>query len=401
MVSFDKALKQHYTDDTVLNMVYQDNPFVAMVDKMEEFDGKNLPIVLIYGNPQGISTTFTNAQARGQVADAQVEAFVLTRVKKYGIATIDNETLQASKTNAGAFMEATTTQIDGILAGLANQLSTEMYRAGFGDIAQVGAISVDTITLLNADDIVNVERNQQLVAAPTQDTSVLRAGAAIVIAVDRSAGTLTLDATANITGLAVGDWLFIAGNRQNSATPTRIVTSGLAAWIPSASPSNSPFFGVNRTTDATRLGGQRIDGTAKPIEEALISAAALVGRESGKVDKFFMSFSKYAELENALGTKVQYVDLTMNAMVGFRGITINGPRGLIQCIPDRNCPSDKIYGLQMNTWKLYTLGKMVAVTDTDGLQMLRQSGADGVEVRYRYYGNLGCKGPGFNVVISV
>ena len=97
MSSFDAALKQHYTDDVVLSMIYKDNPFLAMVAKMEDFTGKNLPIPLIYGNPQGRSANFAQAQSRGAVTNSLIDAFTLTRVKDYSIATIDNETLEASK----------------------------------------------------------------------------------------------------------------------------------------------------------------------------------------------------------------------------------------------------------------------------------------------------------------
>lgn len=110
-----------------------------------------------------------------------------------------------------------------------------------------------------------------------------------------------------------------------------------------------------------------------------------------------MSYAKYAELEKALGAKVQYIDLEMNPIVGFRGVQISGPRGMIKCIPDQNCPSDQIYGLQLDSWKLYSLGKAVRVIDTDGLAMLRQANADGVEVRYGFYGNLACRAPGFSI----
>jgi hypothetical protein len=49
--------------------------------------------------------------------------------------------------------------------------------------------------------------------------------------------------------------------------------------------------------------------------------------------------------------------------------------------------------LQMNMWKLYSLGKAVRVIDTDGLSMLRQASADGVEVRYGFYGQVGTRAP--------
>lgn len=47
--TFTPALKEHYTSDRVENMVYMDNPLLAMMPKMEDFGGKNLPIPIIYG----------------------------------------------------------------------------------------------------------------------------------------------------------------------------------------------------------------------------------------------------------------------------------------------------------------------------------------------------------------
>ena len=102
LVSFDSALKEHYTPERVQRLTYKENPLYAMLPKYENFGGKNLPIPLIYGNPQGRSATFTNAQNRGAATSSKLEDFVLTRIKDYSIATIDNETLEASKGDANA-----------------------------------------------------------------------------------------------------------------------------------------------------------------------------------------------------------------------------------------------------------------------------------------------------------
>jgi hypothetical protein len=42
LTSFASALKQIYTSDRVENMVYRDNPLLAMMKKFEGFGGKNL-----------------------------------------------------------------------------------------------------------------------------------------------------------------------------------------------------------------------------------------------------------------------------------------------------------------------------------------------------------------------
>lgn len=400
LTSFDAALKQHYTDERVENMVYADNPLLAMIPKYENFGGRNLPIPLIYGNPQGRSATFSNAQTRGAATNSQLADFVLTRVKDYSIATIDNETLEASKGNANAFLEATTVEIDGAINSLTRSLAIALYGQGWGEIGQRASISTNTITLSDSEDVTNFEVGQVLVAAAAVDSGTLRSGSAIVESVDRANGTVTVDSAAGITGFADNDFLFVQGDRENTASPSRLKVSGLEAWLPSTVTSTA-FFGVDRSVDSTRLGGQRSDGTGKPIEEALIDGASIAAREGGKVDHCFISYAKYAELEKALGSKVQYVDLKLNAEIGFRGIIINGPRGPIKVIPDQNCPSDKAFMLQLSSWKLYSLGKAVRVIDTDGLMMLRQSSSDGVEVRYGFYGNLGCRAPGYNCVVTL
>lgn len=406
MTSFDAALKQHYTDERVENMVYMDNPFFALVSKYEEFGGRNLPIPLIYGNPQGRSKSFSQAQTQSTASESQIVDFVLTRAKDYSIATVDNETLEASKGNANAFMEAATTEIDGAINSLTRSLAINLFRDSSAFLGQVSAEPTEaadtTITMKSSGDITNIEVGQVIVIWSAKSGGSQRTidGSTTDLTVDsvnRSAGTFTATGQAyDASGtIAADDFIFIKGDRGSGL-------EGLEGWCPETAPtSGDSHFGVDRSVDVTRLGGLRYDGSSDPIEEALIEGASQVAREGGKPDHAFLSYSKYSELEKALGSKVHYVDLKMSPEVGFRGILVNGPRGPIKVIPDQNCPDDVCFMVQLNTWKLYSLGKAVRVIDTDGLQMLRQASADGVEVRYGFYGNLGCRAPGFNIRIKL
>lgn len=411
MTSFDAALKEHYNEQRVMNLVYKNNPLFALMPKYEDFGGRNYRLPLIYGNPQGRSATFTRAQTRGALTNSKVEDFVLTRVKNYSIATIDNETLEASKGNANAFMEAATVEIDGAINAITRDFAIDQYRSGFGDKGVIGSISSATIQLATVDDVTNFELGQELDLSASQSSNGLRAygssgNGLIITAIDRHTGILTFafnvtDSTNGIPTATAGDYIFVRGDRQDSSTPTAFKISGLEAWIPSSSPSSSSFFSVNRTLDATRLAGQRFDGTGLPIEEALIEGASLAAREGGHPDHAFMNYAKYASLEKALGSKVQYIDLKVDADIMFRGIIVQGPNGPIKVIPDQNAPANRCYMLQLDTWKLYSLGKAVRVLDTDGLQMLRQSSADGVEVRWGGYLQMGCAAPGYNCNIQL
>lgn len=404
LTTFDDAMKEHYTQDMVENMSYKDNPLFAMIPKMEKFGGKNLPVPIIFGNPQGRSKTFAKAQARSLLTNSRVAAFALTRVSDYSIAVIDNEVMEASEDNQDAFMEAATTEIDGALDALTRSVAIGIYG---GVDANYGQISVEptvadpaVLTMKNVEDITNIEVGQKLVffAAKSGGTAKLFAtgvSSAVVVSVDRVDGTFTMDEAYDANGtLAADDYVFVDGDRG-------LGISGLADWVPATDPGATAFFGVDRSQDVTRLGGIRYDGSDKPIEEALILAASLTAREGGKPDYCFLPYSNYADLELALGSKVQYIDLKVNAEVGFRGIQINGPRGPIRVIADQNATAGVAYMLSLKFWKLYSLKKPVRIIDSDGTQKLRQASADGIEVRCTFKGNVGCRAPGYNCRVAL
>lgn len=395
LTSFAAALKQHYTSDRVENMVYRDNPLLALMPKYEQFGGENLKLPIKYGIPQGRSATFATAQANK--TNTQFKAFLLTRSKDYSLASIDNETIEASKGNANAFMEAATTEIDGAIESVTRALAIDLYGSGSGSRGQVSANATGTsLTLKSIEDVTNFEVGMEIQVSTADGGGALKSGNVTVVGVDRDSGVLTVDSLAAIdggSGVAADDYIFQQGDYD-------LKIKGLRAWLPSSAPTGGDsFFGVDRSADATRLGGIRYDGSAQPIEEALIDAASRVAREGGRPDYCMMSYSKFSELEKALGSKVQYVDAHVNAEIGFRGIMIHGPRGPIRCVPDQNCPADRAFMLSLTHWKLYSLGKCPKILDSDGLKMLRESSADAVEVRVGYYAQVGCRAPGFNANI--
>ena len=393
MTTFAAALKQHYTNERIENMVYKDNPFLAMVAKYEDFGGENLKLPIKYGIPQGRSATFSDAQANK--TNTQLKAFLLTRQADYSLASIANETIEASKGNANAFMEAATVEIDGAIESATRSLAIACFGDGSGAIGQVLATtsSVATFTLKQIDDVTNFEVGMQLKLNATKTGSSGTLSTAVTVdGINRDTGVITLSASASLTA---DHFIYQEGDYDAKI-------KGLNAWVPSSAPgSTDSFFGVNRSSDATRLGGIRFDGSSLPIEEALIGGASRVAREGGKPDVCFMNYSNFADLEKALGSKVSYVDVKASPEIGFRGILIHGPRGPIKVIPDQNCPKNVAFMLQMDVWKLYSLGKAPKILDSDGLKFLRDSSADSVEVRVGYYAQLGCRGPGYNVRIAL
>ena len=418
------ALKELYTDDKeyMKDLVYKENPFLALVPKNESTDGfagKYIPVPLEYGTPQGRSHSFANAQAQ-QTATALVSYFVYV-IEDYQLVTITNLLMEQTKTNAGAFVDAAKLQMDGGFRNLTNNIAFELFGSGTATrgissaaSAQVGGVAPGGVTLplTNAQQIVAFEVGMLLVASAT-DGGAPSADTVQITAVDRSNGIVTGTASAATlsanwaigTGLA---YLTVSGDLPAagaSNTGSFLALSGLAAWIPVTPPaSNDSFWGVNRSADPTRLAGCRFNAQSFTIEEGMTNALAFLNREGGKPDLCVMDFASYAALVNALGAKVQYVQVNHDEVeVAFEGITFQSAYGRVTVLADRSCPPQTAYLLTMNTWKLRSLGKVphILTYGMEGLEGLRVGNADALEIRIGYYGNLICSAPGWNCVVQL
>lgn len=399
LTNFAPMLKTLYTPEKVQNLVYKKNPMFALLKKNESFYGESMTVPLIYGNPQGRSATFSTAQGnKGNTASVK---FTITRNKDYGLISIDGETLKASEKDVGAFAAARKVELDGMFQNMANTLEIDLFGSGSGKRGQVSSaqvVSSSTVTLQDPQDIVGIEVGMPLVASTANGGGSVKAGVAYVISVNRKAGTFVVSSSVGgsatalntcIGTVAQSDFLFVQGDYDAKI-------KGLQAWLPYGGPSATAFFGVDRTTDATRLGGQWDDLSALPIEEALIEGARVMEREGAAVDKICISLAKLAELQKALGTRVQYVDTHVNPEISFRGIRLQVGNGTVDVMGFRNCPQTSAFYLQLDTWQLASLGPAPQILNMDSLEALREATSDGIEIRLGYYGQLVCHAPGYN-----
>jgi hypothetical protein len=403
MAKFQGATKQMYPSWKIFELTYAHNPLYALMNKDTEFYGEAKKFPLIYANPQNRSNTFANALAG--TSDAKVAGFLITRTSDYSLASLSTEVMEASSRDEGAFLSGAKVQLDGALRALARSHAIKMYRGGTGSIGVVktGTTPGATAELQAPQDVTNFEVGQTLIASSTDGGGTARAGIALITGVDRSTGILTI--TLSSADWAAGDYIYVQGDK-NAAL------SGLDAWIPydnRATRLGTSFFGVTRNTDATRLGGVIYDASAQSIEEGLVDGLELLAREGGSPDYVFLNHKNFADLVKALGSKVQRVQVSaelkeggkMIGAVGFNGIEIYFSGGSVKVMADRNCPVNRAFALQMDTWKLSSLGDPVRLFEGDGLKWLRSPSSDGVDIRTFGYLNMACLAPGFNGMIKL
>lgn len=394
---FQPVLKELYPQGSVERDLYVDHALLGMIPKKQNFQGELAKIPIQYARSQNRSATFTDAQGRG--ATNKYAAWLLTMKRNYGFADIDNLTIESSKTNKGAFVEAVSESMTGAIDGLARNMNIDLYRSGNGLVGTRGSDAASVTTLGQVQDITSLEVGQVLIASTNVDGSSPRAGSITITSVDRDAGTFGY--TGTITGYADNDYLFFQGDTEDKKI------SGLGAWVPDTAPSASLFYGVNRSVDTTRLGGVRFDGSQFSVREALFKASVRLSREGGMPDYTFMNPDNYAALLSELESDAMYDKAQPKTMSGadygisYNALVVHGPRGTIKVISDRDCPVGKAYMLTMKTLELWSIGEPVRVFDLDGTPMLRQPTSDGVEIRCFSYSNLVVKDPGKNAVITL
>ena len=399
MAAGNAGLKELYDGQKVENLAFNDKPFFAMVPKKTNCEGKYFPMPVIYGNSMGRSSTFATAQQNQ--TPMLVAEFLVPMKPDYSIATIARQLILASRDKDGSFIEYVSKFIDIAIDEAAKSAASSMFRSGTGSIGAILSIINGVIVLTNAADVEQFNVNQTLQASTTDGGSPLGA-LGYVIQRNVAAGTIIVSATAlggaagTPTGWAASNFLLVQGDSNAKFT-------GLAGWSPATAPSSSDnFYGVNRSPDS-RLYGLFYNGIQQPLEEAFIDAAMMNRRSGGKPKHIISNYGTISALVKALGARREYVDWEgKDGVVGFRGVKIEGPNGVIECYADPFCQAATAYLVQMDTW---LLGSTDAVPHIfhyadDQSDVLRMGNADAAEFRSGYYANMGCYAPGWQSQIA-
>ncbi len=427
-----QVLKQLYSDDAwvMKDLVFNKNRFLSMCDKDESemgLGGLNFPIPVLYDVGGGGSANLGTAQTY-QTAPATA-SFLLTTVNVYRVGSIQNQFLRASAQNIGAFMPAAKMNVKSLYMGAANDIAYQMFSDGSGVRGTYGlgsgSITGGVITLDNLGMVYQFSVNMALNSFSISGaTATISTGGTIayVVAVDTSAGTITVSPTLQGSPSLptnwsvsfpylgrVGDTLFSVNGLLSA---NMLCIAGLGAWLPSTAPGGSDaFFTVNRSVSPTKLAGLRFAGSSESIQDCLIDATnqlAAQSSEAGDPDVIFINPVSYQTLVKNLTSQGVYqmikAKVNEEVEISFKALVLPTANGEISVVQDRNCPAQTAYILTMKTWKLRSLGKVPQFLTFPGFYDMLGfpiPGQDAVEIRVGGYLNLSCNAPGANATVAL
>jgi hypothetical protein len=396
LTTYDAALKNLYPDG-LSEILYEKCPLFGWLPKDKNFKGKSKTIVPMYEGNR-VSNTFEDA--RQDKSDISLVEFTITRAKMYGMASLDAETIAASADNMGALAKAIETQVRGVQYGMERAFAHQIYGNGFGTLATGDGswtVSGTTVTVSDKRDLVHISKGIRLEAIVAAETSKRTGGQGWVevASVNRSASTFTTTVAVNsvITDIANTDKFIRKGTYNNCI-------KGLQAWLPPGGVTATPFFGVDRTLDADRLGGVHVTATAVVLEEAVLDAVGDASVQGCHPTDLFINSKRFYQMAKSMHSKA-WVDVeSTNPNIGYRGLGFATDYGDINVIPDPNCPYAYGFLLDRDSWELCSLGDTPHFAMDDGQKFARETDSDGIEFRVRSFHQLTCDAPGHNAIIT-
>jgi len=405
LATADGVLKQNYAPGPLMNLAAQQNTLFGILSKKNKrtvtsAGGRSWTQPIRISYPGGGSSDFGTAMAATNNASG-FGVFTVQRKSHYRLAKMSTELVEATDTGAEDAFEDMIDELDRGIEAEANYLNFRLFRTSGGSAGVMTNTSFGSavLSLLDPADAWAYVKNDTVVLSATDGTGTLKPGSLQILSVQRSAGTVTFTTpiSTGVPTAATNDFMFLAGDYG-------LAISGIRDWIPDANPTSTLFYGQDRSIEPEMLGGLRVDASASgaPVHEVLIDMMAKADHFGANLDFIVMHPLATADLTKQLEGKwviSKAQDYDGDAEVGYKGwnVSLNGKE--VTILTDRVCPIKRVFGLQIDTWTLFSAGTAPMFLQKRTGSILKVSeNADAIEARIGEYVNLSNRGPGWNVM---
>lgn len=409
----DAILKDYYTDDKLKEQSYGENPLFAFVNKERGVmaGGRRYVQPIEYAHPGGATGTYSKAMTNGSAS--KYEDFLIPRKKQYQRIQVDHELLFSTENQRESFQKAMD-EFDRGLKGLGQKIGRRLYRTQGGSIGKMAnsTTNATTITLADKASAFNFHLDQVLTFAAADGTGSERdsGDTTVVTAIDHELGTVEVadNLGVKISGIATTDYIFTDGDFNQCL-------AGLEDWLPvddRATKLAASFNSVVRSAAPEYMGGVYMDGTSMGgLDEVIIKLVGKLGKYGAQTSHIFANPESLSDLELLSNSKMRIVGEMNSQVIGEAGEVLVGFSGYravvggrtVKIYGDRNCPSTRLYALQLDTWTLWHSGKLINWLGESytGSKLQMSQNEDCAEARLGSYQNLGCSAPGWNGVAKI
>jgi hypothetical protein len=308
------------------------------------------------------------------------------------VAQVTSSVIGKTRNDDGAWMKAVDVAMKKTLAGIAHYNQLILLGYGWGEVSQISSISGATFVPKVPSDITKYVLGMPLVFSASLAGNTLDSATVLyVTGVSYTPGSelVTLNANLSTVSANANDWAFIAGARQNSATPAQIVPVGLNTWVPNqlADLGNSwitTVLGGNRTVNS-RYYGTFVDGTqgGSPLGALMDGTQEACTIGNAKKLECFCSKATFTTIAKDLQNAVRYNDNPTSKSVGSTRLLVYADgQAEAHLNVSRTMNDNYIIGFDPETLVYRSIGGLPHLDNEDGLTMARQASTAGYEIRW-------------------
>lgn len=402
---FDSFLKDEYTEDNIEQHIYKDHPTLEKITKETDHSGRKMVHPILHATPSGFGPTLSHAQEgsnqTGGRGNLQGKDWTSDWGEYDAAVSVGLKVMMQSRNDEGAFFRNQKLEHD-LLFHRWGDIHSYLIFSDTGlalNQGSTGTISSGTVTLANANDIVNFYEGMILQASADDGTSsghsLLGSGSkGYLFNINHNAGTFDVatsqaNAEAGTKGTPTGwtstMYFFRNGEFGGGASPNRIIL-GLGSWVPASDPGATVFEGVDRTVNIQALSGTRVPsseltgkGLEGRIKQLVVRQVSRGGAE--KPDAISLNDEDWQQLADNLETRGVRDISKPEGKFNYETITLRTSKGPVGVYGDRFQPPGTIRSHNFKYIKLCSMGPYPAIMNKDGFQMLRNAGSNDLEMR--------------------
>jgi hypothetical protein len=399
LTTLSNILKEYYLGPVAEQLNNEVLLLSRLESRSEDLVGKRAYVPLHHGRSGGIGARAESA-ALPSAGKQNYEKAVYDLKYLYGRVEVTGPSMAKTKNEAGAFLQALKSELDGIRNDLKKDLARQIYGNGTGTVATVaaGAANSTTVAVVGAEVIRKGQLYPGFVATIYDDNAAADlAGTHTVSAVDLSAGTVTFSAAVGAT-FAAGDTIRRAG--VTTASPAEGNTYKLSDEVDGiqriVADSATALGGITATGANAWWDNQRVAVSGALTLEAIQKGLNLARIAGGMPTSVITSLGVQREFYDLLDQAVQYTNPeSLNYAAGFKTLSYNG----MPIIADIDAPYGKMYILDESTMKVFS-DQDWHFLDADGMTLRQVTGFDKFEAIMARYMNLGATRRNNQVVLT-
>lgn len=401
------SLKSVYSPEELELIICKKRPFMAAVQKVADFVGKQFEHTVQHGYNQSAGPTV--AIARSTISTNSEERFILSRKQYYGYGKISRELILATRNKEGSVANKYKQSMDSMIFSLSRFLDYAVWSNGggaYGKLAKVGtadSLLATQVQLSNPAGAMWLESDMKLqfsanngygpVLTVRQPGGGVEAAASTgieltILAVNKRTGLITFTGAVPVAAGEVtkGDYIF--------RTKTKgLVLDGVRGWIPQDdTTAAASFLTATRSANTERLSGHRWLDPLATYAETIREACANFANEGMDASNIYMNPTSITKIEASERERVVTTDVG-RLEIGFDTIKFKTAIGDLDLQSEPAVPPGWAFVTNPDSWTFKHLGKMVGFFEEAGL-LQRVVGEDNYDFEGGGYGNLCCDLPG-------